>query len=98
MTLSTGEVAYPRTDRGHRTQQEQRKTAVAPGNQETTASSASLFDDIGHERAETLMALAIKEAIDAANTKQLPQAVCVEGTWYKRFADGSMELLEVPEK
>jgi hypothetical protein len=44
------------------------------------------------------MALAIKEAIAEANAKQLPQAVCVEGSWYKRFPDGSMEPLEAPAK
>ena len=53
--------------------------------------SKSLIDEIGRERAEQLMAGAVREAADTADALGLPQVVKVDGAWVKRYPDGRIE-------
>lgn len=55
--------------------------------------SKSLIDEIGRERAEQLMADAVKEAADKADALGLPQVVKVNGAWVKRYPDGRIEAI-----
>lgn len=56
--------------------------------------SKSLIDEIGRERAETLMADAVGEAVAKANAMGLPQVVRIDGAWCKRYPDGRIEAIE----
>lgn len=53
--------------------------------------SKSLIDEIGRERAEQLMADAVREAAEKANGLGLPQVVKIKGAWCKRYPDGRIE-------
>lgn len=51
----------------------------------------SLIEEIGRERAETLMGDAIAEAAAEADALGLPQIVNVDGTWCRKYPDGRIE-------
>lgn len=53
--------------------------------------SKSFIDEIGRERAEQLMADAVREAAEKANGLGLPQVVKIKGVWCKRYPDGRIE-------
>jgi hypothetical protein len=56
--------------------------------------SKSLFDEIGKERAETLMGDAVAKAAAESDALGLPKVVNVDGVWCKRYPDGRIEPIK----
>ncbi|CNG95048.1 Uncharacterised protein [Yersinia enterocolitica] len=53
----------------------------------------SIIDLIGKEEANRLMASAVAKAAQANRDLGLPEPVKVNGVWFKKFPDGSIQKI-----